>query len=86
MRKHLVSSEISPLGNAGKSIELSPDGGQHTWEIVLPRNPGFQSFTKRGEKVGKGYVLLTSGKKAFFTFPLLEGDVWNQVAEWRANA
>jgi hypothetical protein len=87
LQKGLVSSEICPSGDRGEQVvELSPDGGQHTWELPLPQHVNFVCYAKRGEKLGKGYVMLTSGKKVFFGFPLLEDAVWHQMSELRENA
>jgi hypothetical protein len=84
---HVVSSEICPSSCAGKQVvELDPDGGEHSWELLLPERPQFECSTKRGEKLGMGYVMLTSGKKTFFSFPLIEDEVWTRVAGMRENA
>jgi len=53
-----------------KSIDLAPDGGDYTWRVPLSEDITFFSETIRGEKCGKGYVSLTSGKAVFFRFPL----------------
>ena len=53
-----------------KSIDLAPDGGDYTWRVPLNEDLTFFSETIRGEKCGKGYVSLTSGKAAYFRFPL----------------
>lgn len=65
-----------------KSIDLAPDGGDYTWRVPLNEELTFFSETIRGEKCGKGYVSLTSGKAAFFWFPLqpLE-EFWSRKTE-----
>jgi hypothetical protein len=73
----LVSHGLNLFGGrGGRPIELSPDGGQQTWEIPIHEGLKFLSDSKGGEKLGKASIELTSGKKIFCTFPLLNEDQW----------
>lgn len=77
MGKKLVSSEISPADK--KVVELAGHGDQHVWEMAFFRRMDFEAHIKHGERLGKGYAMLTSGKKIFFEFPLLGDAGWQLV-------
>jgi len=75
---NLTSHELLLFERPGQNaIELSPDGGAHDWETPIPHGLEFLSENHGGEKCGKGYLMLTSGKKLEFTFPLL--DKWPPI-------
>ena len=74
------------MGTGERAVQLDADGGRFTWELPMAERPDFECHTKRGERLGKGYVKLTSGKKVFFTFPLLEEEAYRQLAVVRENA
>ncbi len=78
LQKLLVSSEISPTNK--ETVELAAHGGQHTWEMALTRRVDFTRSTKSGDALGTGYVMLTSGKKLFFDFPLLDDAAWEHIS------
>lgn len=73
---NLVSVELQLFGGKEEAIELSPDGGNHLWECPLTKDMEFLSHSEGADQYGKGYVMLTSGKKIFFTFNLLRSDQW----------
>lgn len=75
--KTLVSHEL-PLfdGPEQEIVELTPDGGCHTWEYSLADNMELLSHRKGRRKCGSAYVMLTSGKKIFFKIGLLQSDDW----------
>jgi hypothetical protein len=71
------SSELTLFGARGeKPIELSADGGQTIWNMQFMKGTRFLHHTNKGEQYGKAYVELTSGKKVFCTFLLLNDDQW----------
>lgn len=82
MRAHLTASEISPAAN--QVVELSSHGGQHQWEMALQHRLEFQAHTINGQTMGRGYVMLTSGRKLYFDFILLQDSVWESVISGKA--
>jgi len=72
------SSELTLFGARGeKPIELSADGGQTIWNMQIKKGTQFLHHNNnKGERYGKAYVELTSGKKVFRTFLLLSDDQW----------
>jgi hypothetical protein len=73
----LISNKLFLYDSLGADpIELSPDGGEHTWEFEVPAGVRFLCKPKGGEEYGKGHVMLTSGKKKFFEFQNLRDDQW----------
>ena len=63
-------------GTTGNTIEISPDGGQRTWEQRIFKGRQFLSHKKGNEQYGKAYVELTSGEKAFCDFRLRKDNEW----------
>jgi hypothetical protein len=81
MQDMWVSSEFNLFGGQEeKPFQLNPDGGHHHWECVVPKGLKFLSNSKGDEKVGKAFVELTSGKKLFCTFLLLNDAQWPPFA------
>jgi hypothetical protein len=70
-------SELTLFGGRDeKPIYLDPDGGHHVWKSAISKGLKFLSESKGNEQVGKAFVELTSGKKVFCTFLLLNDDQW----------
>ncbi|HWH68198.1 MAG TPA: hypothetical protein VNT26_02380, partial [Candidatus Sulfotelmatobacter sp.] len=62
------------------------DGGLYFWEIPLLQNPVFESFTKNGQRYGKGYITLTAGTKIEFEFYLVPDTEWERAKQMDATA
>jgi len=70
-------SELTLFGGRDeKPIYLDPDGGHHVWESPISKGLKFLSESKEDEQTGRAFVELTSGKKVFCTFLLLNDDQW----------
>ncbi|HZR17579.1 MAG TPA: hypothetical protein VFE51_09655 [Verrucomicrobiae bacterium] len=63
------------------SFELCPHGHDYTWSMAFANDVKFLSEKKRGREYGRGYVLLTSGKKINFKFSILHADQWERTVE-----
>jgi hypothetical protein len=75
--KNSNSCEVGLFGMRGeKAVELSGDGGEHVWAVVIPPGVRFVQNKEQQEELGYGYVELTSGEKITFKFPLLGDDEW----------
>jgi hypothetical protein len=57
-------------------LELSPDGGQKTWDTTLDKRVPFEKHKKGKYEFGKIWVQLTSGKQIFCDFPIVENGLW----------
>jgi hypothetical protein len=73
-----VLESIMPIfSDKGQTpLELSPDGGQQIWSKPVERRVPFEKHKKGEYEFGRVYVMLTSGKRIFCEFPLLEEQYW----------
>ena len=67
------------IGQKRAVVEIEGDDGMHEWQQVLNANPHFRVHEKDGEKCGRGYIELTSGRHIEFDFPLLPDDTWSKL-------
>ena len=70
------SSELN-IGQKQAVVEIEGDDDMHEWQQVLNFMPHFDVHEREGERYGKGYVELTSGKKVEFEFLLLPDSAWS---------
>jgi len=71
-----VSSELN-IGQKQAVVNIEGDEDMHEWQQVLRFKPNFKVHEKEGERYGKGYIELTSGKKVEFEFLLLPDSAWD---------
>lgn len=79
-----MAKEICIFGdqNNPSSVDVSPDGGEKTFSSPwFASDPGFSYKMRKGDKVGRGYVRLTSGKKVFFDFCMLNEGAWQLISQ-----
>jgi phage FluMu protein Com len=71
-----VSSELN-IGQKQAVVTIEGDEDMHEWQQVLRFKPNFKVHEKEGERYGKGYIELTSGKRVEFEFLLLSDSAWD---------
>jgi len=71
-----VSSELN-IGQKQTLVKIEGDEDMHEWQQILRFKPNFEVHEKEGERYGKGYVELTSGKRVEFEFLLLPDSAWD---------
>ena len=71
-----VSSELN-IGQKQTVVKIEGDEDMHEWQQVLRFKPKFKVHEKEGERYGKGYIELTSGKRVEFEFLLLPDLAWD---------
>jgi hypothetical protein len=69
------TSELVAFQNH-RIIEIKPDGGLFTWEMILRDNLQYGIDEIEGVMQGKGYVELTSGEKIDFRYLPLPDSAW----------
>jgi rubrerythrin len=65
------------IGQKQAVVEIEGDDDMHEWQQVLNFMPHFEVHEREGERYGKGYVELTSGKQIEFEFLLLPDSAWS---------
>lgn len=75
-RTFIPDSSEFIIGQKQAVVQIEGDDGMHEWQQVLKFKPNFEVQEREGERYGKGYVELTSGKKIDFQFLLLPDSAW----------
>jgi hypothetical protein len=77
-----VSSELN-IGQKQAVVKIEGDEDMHEWQQVLSFKPNFKVHEKEGERYGRGYIELTSGKRVEFEFLLLPDFAWEGINAMR---
>lgn len=72
------SSELN-IGQRKAVVQIEGDDDMHEWHQVLNFKPHFEVHEREGERYGKGYIELTSGKMVDFEFLLLPDSAWDTL-------